>query len=92
MLCWPLLVKPSVRCGIDLSRNNTDVLFVEQGETSEATTLFKRTREMLEKSLGRDHPNVAAILNNQAVMLNNQVGADTNISGNALRRPFDKVY
>lgn len=51
------------------------MLFVVQGETSEASMLFKRTQEMLEDSLGRDHPNVAVVLSNHGAMLETQVGA-----------------
>ena len=46
---------------------------VFQEKYEEAEPLYKRTQEIFEKSLGRDHPNVAAILNNRAALLSAQV-------------------
>jgi len=46
-----------------------------QGELSEAEKLVKRTQEIFEKSLGQDHPNIATILCNRAVLLIDQVRA-----------------
>ena len=46
---------------------------LSQGKYAEADPLYKRTQEIWEKSLGRDHPNVATILNNRARLLKSQV-------------------
>eukprot|EP00752_Nemacystus_decipiens_P011092 g9854.t3 len=44
----------------------------EKGKFSEAEPLCKRTQEIFEKILGRDHRNVATILNNRAGLLKSQ--------------------
>ena len=46
---------------------------LSQGKYAEADPLYKRTQEIWEKSLGRDHLNVATILNNRARLLESQV-------------------
>ena len=66
-----------------------DSPFDFQSKWPEAEKLYQRMEKILEKSLGRDHPNVATILNNQAAMLDKQVRAPIAIVGNTIKRPFD---
>ena len=40
-----------------------------QGKPEEALPLHTRSREIFEKVLGQDHPNVATLLNNEALLL-----------------------
>ena len=42
---------------------------VLQGNYAEAEPLYKRTQEIFEQSLGRDHPNVPTITDNRAWLL-----------------------
>ena len=44
-----------------------------QGKSEEALPLFTRSREIFEKVLGQDHPNVATLLNNEALLLKKMV-------------------
>lgn len=46
-----------------------------QGKYAEAEPLYERSQVILEKVLGSDHPNVASLLNNRAMLLKNQVRA-----------------
>ena len=53
---------------------NSQNSFTAQGKLDEALPLYKRSRIILEKVLGPDHPNVAASLNNEALLLKQMVG------------------
>ena len=44
-----------------------------QGKLDEAMPLYKRSRAILEKALGPDHPTVASVLNNEAALLTKMV-------------------
>ena len=44
-----------------------------QGKPEEALPLYTRSREIFEKVLGQDHPNVATLLNNEAGLLSDMV-------------------
>ena len=46
---------------------------LSQGKYADADPLYKRTQEIWETFLGRDHPNAATILNNRAGLLESQV-------------------
>ena len=45
-----------------------------QGKPEDALPLYTRSREIFEKVLGQDHPNVATLLNNEAELLREMVG------------------
>lgn len=45
-----------------------------QGKYAEAGPLYERSQAIREKALGPEHPNVAAVLNAQASLLQIQVG------------------
>jgi tetratricopeptide (TPR) repeat protein len=49
-----------------LSLNNLAGLYKDQGKYPQAEPLFRRALAISEKSLGRDHPNVATSLENLA--------------------------
>lgn len=51
------------------------VLSVVQGKYKEAGLLYKRATTIWEENSGRDHPNVANGLNNQARLLTRQVSS-----------------
>jgi tetratricopeptide (TPR) repeat protein len=51
---------------------NLAVLLQDQGEYAEAERLVRRSIEIDEKALGKDHPNVATGYNNLAVLLRDQ--------------------
>lgn len=44
-----------------------------QGKYAEAEPLYMRTQEIVEKSLGPDHPDVATIVSNRAELMKQQV-------------------
>ena len=44
-----------------------------QGKPEEALPLYTRSREIFEKVLGQDHPNVATLLNSEAELLRQMV-------------------
>eukprot|EP00752_Nemacystus_decipiens_P011090 g9854.t1 len=70
-----LPVNPNLRdTAADVAGSYSSVgqLFNLQGKFSEAEPLCKRTQEIFEKILGRDHRNVATILNNRAGLLKSQ--------------------
>ena len=48
------------------SLNNLAILYREMGRYAEAEPLYRRSLEIREKQLGRDHPDVAGSLNNLA--------------------------
>lgn len=52
-----------------------------QGKLYQAEPLLKRTQEIYEKYLGRDHPNVATILNNRAGLFQDQVRTVIDVPG-----------
>ena len=52
---------------------NSHDSYIAQGNLEEAAPLYKRSREILEKVLGPDHPNVAGSLNNEAHLLQDMV-------------------
>lgn len=47
--------------------------FVCQGKYAEAEPLYVRATEIYEEALGADHPYVACVLHNRAMVLNTQV-------------------
>ena len=55
-----------------LHTNNLGGLFRAQGKYAEAEPLFRRAIEIGEKTLGKDHPDVAADYNNLALLLVDQ--------------------
>ncbi len=50
------------------SLNNLAILYCEMGRYAEAEPLYRRSLEITEKQLGRDHPDVAGSLNNLAIL------------------------
>ena len=48
------------------SLNNLASLYRAQGKYAEAEPLFKRSLKIWEKALGKDHPEVASVLDNMA--------------------------
>jgi tetratricopeptide (TPR) repeat protein len=54
-----------------LSLSNLAILYHEQGKYVEAELLYKRALAISEKALGKDHPDVATVLENMAVVLEN---------------------
>ena len=53
--------------------NRMPSLFHFQGELDEAEPLYWQSLAIREKALGQDHPDVAASLNNLALLLENKV-------------------
>ena len=51
------------------SLNHLAILYNHQGKHAEAESLFKRALTIREKSLGPEHPKVAATLENYAALL-----------------------
>ncbi len=51
------------------SLNNLAALYQDQGRYAEAEPLYQRSLAIMEKALGPEHPDVAALLNNLAPML-----------------------
>ena len=51
------------------SLNNLAELYREQGKYSEAEPLYRRALAILEKTLGPEHPKVATVLENLAILL-----------------------
>ena len=54
-------------------RNSQTPPLRTQGKPEEALPLYTRSREIFEKVLGQDHPNVATLLNNEAELLRQMV-------------------
>lgn len=58
-----------------------------QGNYTQAETLYERAQAIREKVLGPQHPDMADLLNNRAILLNLQVGTgrehDLNIQDRA---------
>ena len=52
--------------------NNLARLYGSQGRYAEAEPLYKRSLEIREKKLGKDHPDVATALNNLAELYKSQ--------------------
>ena len=50
------------------SLNNLAGLYQAQGKDAEAEPLYKRALAIREKALGKDHPDVATVLENLAVL------------------------
>jgi tetratricopeptide (TPR) repeat protein len=50
------------------SLSNLAILYYEQGKYVEAELLYKRALAISEKALGKDHPEVATVLENMAVL------------------------
>ena len=48
------------------SLNNLAGLYVVQGKDAEAEPLYKRALAISEKALGKDHPDVATVLENMS--------------------------
>lgn len=65
--CWSIAY-----LWVDLS-SQYPTTFAVQGKHAEAESLFKKTQDVFEHCLGQDHPDVATILNNRAVLLETQV-------------------
>lgn len=53
----------------------------DQGQFGQAEPLYQRAQEIVEKSLGRDHPNLAPVLKIRALMLKNQGGGHEKFLG-----------
>ena len=56
-------------------------LLMSQGKYAEAEPLYERSQVIREKALGPEHPAVAAVLSNRAVLLESQVRAVINFHG-----------
>lgn len=56
-------------------RNCLGVFWSLQGKYAEAEPLYERALVIRENALGPDHPDVAMVLNNQAVLMNAQASA-----------------
>ena len=59
----------------------TNPLLLSQGKYAEAEPLYERSQAIQEKALGPEHPDVAAVLNNWAGLLESQVRAVINFQG-----------
>jgi tetratricopeptide (TPR) repeat protein len=52
-----------------MNLNNLALIYYNQGKHAKAEPLYRRTLAILQKALGPEHPSVATVLENYAILL-----------------------